>query len=753
VKWILLLFLALMVIPLVEAEVKINITSPINTSVNASQNIDLRWTATRNLTSCQLSFDGGTNTTYLCPFDRYSGFNFNTASTTRVGLTWNGSSFFTLESNSQNNGFVVEYNSSGSLTGFNFSVSTEGFPDAVLWNGTFFAVMSFNPFVTDNIFYLYSKIGESQGEVGRDTTWATSFPDLETNVSNYVHIAGSGGSENTLNVLRPDFTIDSTLTLSSNVDLRGIAYVNPFWYVADNNDDMIYEYDRSWTNTNSFYFGSEDSTPKDMTSNGTHLLMVGGDNNKVFSYRLNTSQLNSTFLNLSEGKHNITLWGNESFTSNNFSFHEFIANNQSPQWNGNVTNATSLPSIGNQINFKLNVSDNYNLSKIIFSWNMTGVWTNESEWVNMGTYFPIDLNLTINNTRNNHDIGWKVFINDTLNNKNETPTFLIKIINSNVSANVTTNYTSALSVQDILAFNQTFDADNDSISTNWGVFINQTFFDFRTPFLFKHNVTSGANITFQANVSDGYNNFFFNSSKITVGDNVAPTVTSGLFDLGTYTQNQNANISVNCTDANSVQNVYAYLFSNFDNGGTINRNLTLTSSGINTYSASLQMSGVGIYSINETWCVDGSGNIGHNGNVSLVNVDAVANSGSSGGGGGGSPACFNPVSCSIDSDCCFGFTCTETVCKLTSQILQEIPKCGDNKCDYNPPTYTEDALFCPQDCSGGNPIDAVFCSSGDSNCIWSSFNISARATMIIFVGVFLFLAFVSPNLTKKKRRV
>lgn len=405
-----------------------------------------------------------------------------------------------------------------------------------------------------------------------------------------------------------------------------------------------------------------------------------------------------------------------------------------PIWSGNVTNNT-FPKNGEQVSFNVTLSDDVLVSAVTFSWNGTGTWTNDTVMVVSNSPYVLAVNKTISNTAGNHSIGWKVFFNDTVGNLNSTDLFFLAVANSNVTANVTLNATSSVGVQEILCSNVTFDPDGDLLSSNVGWFVNNTFFDFRNSVLGLGNTTINANVTCQMNISDGYNNYFFNSSMFTIGDVGIPVITKfAFFDLGSYTQTQNANISANCTDDNQVSSVKAYVYSFFDSGATIDLNLTLLSTGPNQYSRILQMSGVGTYGIRGTYCLDGSGNTAFNGNLTNVTVAAIGAQ-APGGGGGGSDVCVNPQNCNNLSVCCFGYSCVSSVCVTTSTVLASQPTCGNGVCEHLPPTYSEDSLSCAQDC----PLNPSGLVNAFSNFTTGGFS---KFIILFAVGAIIVLAFL-----------
>jgi len=468
------------------------------------------------------------------------------------------------------------------------------------------------------------------------------------------------------------------------------------------------------------------------------------------------AEIGNYFVNLtsvSEGWHDLYCAAND--TVGNYTatspLRTFAVDLNPPSWNDNSTNASStFPFVNDAVQFVLNATDGIRLEALTFAWNVTGAWANQTTVLINGTQMRYAFNFSINNTADAHDIGWRVFINDTVGRENVTPVFLLGVVNSNITANITLNATPLESVQDVLCSNVTFDADSDTLSHQIAWFINGTFFggvSYDTPILSFSNTTTNANITCQYNMTDGYQRVFFNSSTFTVGDAMAPVTGIASFDAGSYAQNDLANVSLNCTDDNQVAFAYAHVYSHFDSGATLDGNLSLENGGDGIRWRQIQLSGTGTYGILAGFCVDGSGNAGSNFNATNVTVTASSTSSGGGGGGGGETACFNPASCA-EQACCFGYVCSSNqTCVLASDVIASEVRCGDGVCHAGPPNY-ENALWCSADC----PFDSgfVFCTERGGDCLVSSLARGLVSNTLILVaaaaiGLLLFL----PGGTKK----
>jgi len=224
------------------------------------------------------------------------------------------------------------------------------------------------------------------------------------------------------------------------------------------------------------------------------------------------------------------------------------------------------------------------------------------------------------------------WVNDSSGNQNQSGE---RIVAYGWTTTITMNLTTGAGLQDVFCNATPIAGELSALNYQW--WINSSLFNFNTSVLGKNNLTTSSNLTCQINMTDGIVREYHNSSTYSFGDTTAPQVGMAWFDEGNYTQNDIANVSLNCTDANAIQSAQVYLYSFIDSGGTFNSNMTLTLNTPPTYSQNRQMIATGQTGILGAWCIDGSGNIGSNFNLTNVTVSETVTpsaADSSGGGGG-----------------------------------------------------------------------------------------------------------------------
>ncbi len=130
---------------------------------------------------------------------------------------------------------------------------------------------------------------------------------------------------------------------------------------------------------------------------------------------------NITTVTWSQGRHNLTVYVNDSAGNTNSSYVSFIIDSLSPIWFNNKTNITSTTSGG--IYFNITFNDT-NTGQYIFSFYNGSAWNNDSS-TNYTSNTEINVNKNISITSG--DINWTWYLNDSFGNTNQTSVFGITI--------------------------------------------------------------------------------------------------------------------------------------------------------------------------------------------------------------------------------------------------------------------------------------------------------------------------------------
>ena len=240
----------------------------------------------------------------------------------------------------------------------------------------------------------------------------------------------------------------------------------------------------------------------------------------------NLSTVNRT-ISVNEGRHNITLYGNSSDNRIGQTTYVYFSTNQSPQWQSNKTNITSVTRLNDSGQFNVTLTDNYDLSNYIFSNNISGFWSNFSTVrINGSVNVTIIRNVTINQSSGKLK-AWTVYFNDSISIRNQTDVFLFYILN--IIPNATNvNISSVLTVGSNATGNATYyDSDGDPPGGNQTLwYINNTLIveANNSPILSSGNLTPLANITFSIRFNDSLNySNWVNSSRFQVQEIQPPT--------------------------------------------------------------------------------------------------------------------------------------------------------------------------------------------------------------------------------------
>ena len=200
------------------------------------------------------------NTSDLIPKSpTYSGFNFNTRTSSNPFVAWNGSSIFVQEGNR-----VSEYNTTGTWTGFDFVTNAETTSSQGLtWDGTYFWILSF----TDEEVYAYDSSG-SYASLSFDTSTTARVFDITWD-GTYLWLVSD--SEDVYKYYVNGTYTGDTFDVSTEMSTaRAIAYDgSELWIVEETVGGKTYEYYTNGTYTgNSFTSGDQSSSMSSIAYNG-----------------------------------------------------------------------------------------------------------------------------------------------------------------------------------------------------------------------------------------------------------------------------------------------------------------------------------------------------------------------------------------------------------------------------------------------------------------------------------------------------
>ena len=275
---------------------------------------------------------------------------------------------------------------------------------------------------------------------------------------------------------------------------------------------------------------------------------------------------NITLTSLTEGKHNITIYGNSS-NGNGQSSYVYFTINQTPQWSNNQTNITSNTILNDVGQFNVTLTDNFNLSSSIFSWNVSGFWQNLTQ-INY-TITTINTTLIENRTINQSsgkNKAWTVYFNDSIGNKNQSDIFTFSIKNQLPSVvSATINNSQPIDADNLNCNNGSVsDADSDAITLFYNWSRNGIDIPIKTAFLNNSNTSINDIFICRITPYDGFENGTTKTSaSVSVGTGfVAPIInfTNSTPLTAELLKGQWLNLSVNFTDTseNSIDNHTAY---------------------------------------------------------------------------------------------------------------------------------------------------------------------------------------------------
>ncbi len=720
----------------------ITIIKPINDSAIIEGNkVDLNWSSNTTLDWCAYSLDGGDNNTDICPIPDVSksiGFTLWDDVTNRIGVVFYNDSSFYITGNITTIGlnqilnFTERFNysipngfGSGNITGLLVNALRSQIR-LFLNNGTMLeaSITSIN----QNIDFIYTGKTYSlrSGYTTQDTIgFIVDEGDEEVGVF-YSDFKISGGSWSNDNLNLGAFFLETATypvgVTSSNI--KGYAYANSLNHLAVflNNGSQVIA-------SNIGSFGNLFFRPFD-------------------TYQLNNlldSQKNVT-LSVSEGIHNVTIYGNNTEGDMGQTTYVYFNTTQPPKWDNNKTNVTSDTQLNYSIQLNVTLTDNYNLSDYIFSWDVPGFWVN---------FTPTTLNIinnetVIENKTINYSVGkkvnWTIYFNDTSGNTNQTDVFIFDI--KNIPPTISNVSITPLPLQpsdNVKGHCLYQDADGDeSGGTTTFYYVNRTLVNEanNTFILLSGNLTNDANITFSCKQNDTMDTTEpINSSQATVGDTIAPNLNNCILQFTTLTSasgNTN-NFSCSATDLSSLVESIKFELQ------TPNVNLirSFSSAQAQTVSStflifeSTESLIEGFYSIRNVTYKDTSGNEGTNQTTEFnFTITTVSSSPPAGGGGGGAAPAVN--------------TTNKTI--ITGQ-------CNfNNVCEAE---FGEDFINCRQDCEFTtaqiNPL-CLFRPQPNVPCVYRT-GIFVQLTVALFIIATLILLSDSPqglkvrNFIKKKTKI
>lgn len=421
----------------------------------------------------------------------------------------------------------------------------------------------------------------------------------------------------------------------------------------------------------------------------------------------------------------------------------------SPSFSNNATNASSTRINGN-VTFNITISDlsgnNRGLKNFSFSWNGTGVWENTTNGSISGTSVNLFINKSTNLSQGN-TIGYIWYSTDISNQTSNSIMRTFKVLNSEPTISLLIlNNTSPLTSDDINITCLGADADNDALTYNYLWYVNGTDFGYKNVALYSPNVTLGANITGQCNVTDTQGvSVIQNSSTMTVGDSTKPVLDSFEISPSSGDTGTVITINVNCSDGNSLASNYPYV-SIFHSvaGLKDNKSMTLqTGDKYQTTYTTQESSGTYNFTF---YCKDGSDNHITNSTSGLLFSASSDTSPISGGGGG-----TTVTQCATDEDCkVFGdkyicikkyciFSESEPVCNYNG-ICE--PERGENFLNCGDQLLEDGVTVLEGDCDAFSLRDITALALSSQFFLWIVFG--------LFVALLIYLNIQSPDSKIKK---
>ena len=403
------------------------------------------------------------------------------------------------------------------------------------------------------------------------------------------------------------------------------------------------------SNLSMFYCVSGDSYSSTTSSycyNGSTFIIVAGSsiigsglNDETMFWDVeNTTNLTKAVSNLStEGKHNITIFGENNASTLGQTTYVYFTNNQTPQWWNNQTNVSINTILNNTAQLNVTLTDNVGLSSYILSWNVSSFWYNYSEVSISGTNITIIENKSINQSSGKFK-AWTIYFNDTTGQQNQTDIF--NFIIGNIIPNATNVSITPLPIE--LAGTKLkghciySDSDNDNPIDNQTLwYVNKSIINNANNSynLLGGNITNNTNIVFSCRYNDNYNwSDWINSSQAIVEDITPPTITNQSINGNLFITTEKINFTVVCVD--NIGLISSVKLESNRTGIFANDTMTLIDSSINLYSYNSLFS-LGNFNATNFYCADGSSNIARdlsNFTFTVSNPPSGSPSGNTGGG-------------------------------------------------------------------------------------------------------------------------
>jgi len=350
--------------------------------------------------------------------------------------------------------------------------------------------------------------------------------------------------------------------------------------------------------------------------------------------------------------------------------------------------SNELPSSSRKYNdtiqFQLNLTDNYRVTGVIFSWNQSGSFVNDSYVSTNVQNYSINVTKVINLTRGS-SICWLFYFNDTYSNTDNTSTQCFTVNNTAPVINTTFISPSPSIVLDNMTCNYTaYDYDLDTYSvttTNWYIsgILNTTYHNNTLP----GGVLLG-NDTIQCSlmINDSYENAtsWGTSPLVVMTDALAPIMSNLPNTTSVYTD-ETKRLNITCIDpeGSDIANGFP-LISYTDPDGLVQGNFSMSSNGSGIFYYQSTFSKVGKYTNFQFYCMDSqSHSSSANGTFNISASVRPLSSGPTGGGG-------NIIVSSVAETCNWEFNQQEIIF-IDGEMTKRLILSNNENFSINP-TYT-----------------------------------------------------------------
>lgn len=382
----------------------------------------------------------------------------------------------------------------------------------------------------------------------------------------------------------------------------------------------------------------------------------------------------------------------------------------------NIGANNSNPKLNETVNFYSywNDYETY-LSGYVFGFNLSGSWVNDSFITNGSNYANFSVIKNISQTRNISSFSYIFYVNDSIDNKNNTGYITLNIskqIPIATPAIAPKPISFGMSINTTISF---FDIENDTWvanETKWyrnGIYL--VGYDNLT-MLSSANTSLAGNYTFSARVKDLFNWSDWVNDTVVILDTTPPTI-NNIFSssLNSYTTDS-VIIYANVTDTQSSISSTGCIFQLRQSNDFIRSvgcsavagtpcnvtSIVISNDTLNT--ASINTPTAGTLEIQKAFCSDNSGNMQTNSSVGInISITVyIAPVIPPSGGGGSAPS----SECTVDSDCSnrgVGYSCISGRCEKLSRddlayinlkklgipadIIDSLIKQNNGICDWN----------------------------------------------------------------------